>query len=882
MPRIAKYDFKKIERRWKDFWDRQGFFKIDTEQPGKKFYYLNMFPYPSGVLHVGHGRNYIIGDAVARYKKMRGFNVLNPMGFDAFGLPAENAAIENKTHPRQWTIANIEGMKKQFREWGIVYDWEREIRTCEPEYYRWNQWLFLQFYKRGLAYRADAVANWCPGCQTVLANEQVIDGHCERCDSPVEKRKLTQWFFKITEYAEQLLKDLEKLAHWPDRVRKMQHNWIGRSEGVEIEFALAPHPHLSSPAQGRGTEDEGVKVFTTRPDTIFGVTFMAIAPEHPLVEEFLTQEPNPKRREEMRAFVQKALQQGEIARGATDVEKEGFFTARYAVNPMNGEKIPIYIANYVLMEYGTGAIMGVPGHDQRDFEFAKKYGLEIRQVINAISAAEEQRWEGEGDAHEPLQTAYEGEGRLINSGLFNGLSSREAFRQIGEFLQARGLGRFAVKYKLRDWLISRQRYWGTPIPIIHCERCGVVPVPQSELPVKLPDVPFIGKKGLADIAEFYQTTCPQCKGSAKRDTDTMDTFVDSSWYYLRYISPHDSERPFDPDAVNRWLPVDQYVGGVEHAILHLMYSRFFTKALRDMGYLKFDEPFARLFTQGMIEHASYRCAEHNWIHPDEVQEGTQCPHCGRQLKIELNKMSKSKRNTISPQTVIDQYGADTERLYTLFMGPPDRDIAWSDEGVRGSFRFLNRVWTLVLSQARRLTDADANEINPAEFTDRERKVWQKLHQTIKSVTEDMEGFHFNTAVSAIMELSNELTDYVTEQSKKVNRALVKRALEDLVLLLSPFAPFIGEELWRRLGHAESVLEQRWPDYDEKALIGTVREIVVQVNGKLRDRLFVPVEISENRAELERLALAQIKARLDGKQIARVIVVPGRLVNIVVQ
>lgn len=866
MPRIAKYDFKKIEKRWKDFWDKQGFFKVDTNNTERKFYYLNMFPYPSGVLHVGHGRNYIIGDAFARYKKMRGFNVLNPMGFDAFGLPAENAAIENKTHPRDWTIANIEGMKRQFREWGIVYDWDREIRTCEPDYYKWNQWLFLQFYKRGLAYRAAAVANWCPGCETVLANEQVLDGRCERCDSIVEKRKLTQWFFKITQYAEELLKDLEKLEHWPERVKKMQYNWIGRSEGVEADFAVETPPPFPLKEGGQGVRS--LRVFTTRPDTIFGVTFMAIAPEHPLVEEFLAQEQDPHKRAQIEAFVQRVLQQGEIARSAVTVEKEGFFTGRYAINPINNERVPIYIANYVLMEYGTGAIMGVPAHDQRDFEFAKKYGLEIRRVIESAESTGE------------LLAAFEGEGWLVNSGQFNGLSSREAFQKIGEFLASRGLGRFAVRYKLRDWLISRQRYWGTPIPMIHCERCGIVPVPESELPVKLPNVPFIGKKGLAEIPEFYQTTCPQCHGPAQRDTDTMDTFVDSSWYFLRFVSPHEQTRPFDPEAVNRWLPVDQYVGGVEHAILHLLYSRFFTKALRDMGYLKFDEPFARLFTQGMIEHLAYRCPEHNWIHPSEVREGNTCPHCGRELKVDLHKMSKSKRNTISPQDVIERYGADTERLYTLFMGPPEKDIEWTDEGVRGSFRFLNRVWNLVLSQARKLTDIGA--LNPAQFTERERKAWQKLHHTIKAVTEDIEQFHFNTAVSAIMELTNELTDYVSENPRKTNKALVKRALEDLVLILSPFTPFVCEELWRRLGHDDAVLEQSWPSYDPQALHAAEREIVIQINGKVRDRLTVPAEISEDRAELEKRALAQIQARLDGKQVVKVIVVPGRLVNVVVK
>ncbi len=857
MPRIAKYNFKKIEKRWRDFWREHGFFAVNTKNPGQKFYYLNMFPYPSGVLHVGHGRNYIIGDAFARYKKMCGFQVLNPMGFDAFGLPAENAAIENKTHPRDWTIANIEGMKRQFHAWGIEYDWDREIRTCEPEYYRWNQWLFLQFYKNGLAYRAEAIANWCPGCETVLANEQVIDGHCERCDSGVIKKKLTQWFFKITQYAPQLLEDLEKLEHWPDRVKKMQRNWIGRSEGVEAEFAIENSPHK-------------LKIFTTRPDTIFGVTFMALAPEHPFIEEFIAQERDPKRREEMQAFIQRALQQGEIARGAADVEKEGYFTGRYAINPMSGEKIPIYIANYVLMEYGTGAIMGVPGHDTRDFEFARKYGLKIRRVIES----EENKGE--------LQAAFEGEGQLVNSGQFNGFTSQEAFHKIGEYLRQRGQGRFAIKYKLRDWLISRQRYWGTPIPMIHCPTCGTVPVPEEELPVRLPDVPFIGKKGLAEIPEFYQTTCPKCHGPAKRDTDTMDTFVDSSWYYLRFISPHDADRPFDSEAVNQWLPVDQYVGGVEHAILHLMYSRFFTKALRDMGHVKFDEPFLRLFTQGMIEYTSYRCSEHNWIAPPEVQEGNRCPHCGRELQTDLQKMSKSHLNVVSPQEVIDQYGADTERLYTLFMGPPDRDIEWSDEGVRGSFRFLNRLWVLVCSHTRKLADVNAGNLDLDIFTEREKKVWQKLHQTIKAVTEDIEQFHFNTAVAAIMELTNELSDYTTSHSRKLNKPMVKRALEDLILIVSPFTPFIAEELWRVMGHDGAVLDQPWPAFDPNALESAECEIIIQINGKVRARMIVSVDISQNQSELEKRALQQVEKRLDGKQIQKVIVVPGRLVNVVVK
>jgi leucyl-tRNA synthetase len=858
MPRVAKYDFKKIEKRWRAFWQKEGFFKVDeaSSKKKKKFYYLNMFPYPSGTLHVGHGRNYIIGDAFSRYMMMRGYAVMNPMGFDAFGLPAENAAIENKTHPRQWTISNIEEMKKQFYEWGIVYDWDRELRTCEPDYYRWNQWLFLQFYKKNLAHRSESIANWCTGCQTVLANEQVIDGHCERCDSQVEKRKLTQWFFKITQYAEQLLGDIEKLVHWPDRVRNMQRNWIGKSEGVETEFAIDGF-------------SEKLQIFTTRPDTIFGVTFMGLAPEHPLIEKFILKEQNPARAQEMRAFVQKVLQQGEIARGAAEVEKEGFFAGHYAINPLTHQKIPIYIANYILMDYGTGAIMGVPGHDERDFDFAKKYQLEIRRVIE------------NGEDKGELKQAFAGEGWLVNSGEFDGTKTDVAFRKIGEALESRGLGRFSVNFRMRDWLVSRQRYWGTPIPIVYCDHCGIVPIDEKELPVLLPNVPFIGKKGLAEIPEFYKTTCTKCGGPAKRDTDTMDTFVDSSWYFLRFISPQDDQKAFESEAVNRWLPVDQYVGGIEHATKHLLYSRFVTKALRDMGYLRFDEPFARLFTQGMIEHKSYRCSEHNWIRPTEVKEGDRCPYCEKSLKVEMNKMSKSKLNVVSPQEVFDECGTDTERIYTLFMGPPERDIEWSTEGVRGSSRFLNRLWNLIIKHAKKTASA-VSEIDPSQFSEAEKKVWHKLHVTIRAIGEDIESFRFNTAVSSAMELVNELTDYCETQGKTLNYVLLKRAFSDLVLIVSPFTPFIAEELWRRLGYEDAVLQQSWPAFDVRAIESVDKEIVIQINGKVRDRILVSPEIAENRTELEKRAMAQIKERLDGQSVAKVIVVPGKLVNIVVK
>jgi leucyl-tRNA synthetase len=933
---VERYDFKEIERKWRSFWEERGFFKADINDFEHKLYYLNMFPYPSGEMHVGHGRNYIIGDCLTRFYLMNGYNVLNPMGWDAFGLPAENAAIRHKAHPKKWTYAAIARYKEQFRDMGVQFDWEREITTCEPEYYKWTQWLFLKLYERGLAYRAAALVNWCPSCATSLANEQVVGGACERCGTPVTKRNLTQWFFKITAYAERLLRDLESLKDWPERVKLMQRNWIGRSEGAEVEFPLADRPG-------------SLKVFTTRPDTLWGATFMAVAPEHPLVERIL-EEARPTRREELQEFVERVLRVSEIERGAAEIEKEGYFTGWYALNPVNGEKIPIYVANYVLMGYGTGAIMAVPAHDERDFQFALKYGLPVIPVIKrpdgqakslvlkgtyrpglgeALKRAGFQFEEREGSlyvtlaedrrksyvelvqkfispgswtevigsgwefvfpdrvmnigslaeeravlAHcQELEPSLKGKrtvaeilwgvefyrdllfhaeyGEMINSGEMTGTPGEEAVKRTIAWLERRGLGRAAVNYRLRDWLISRQRYWGAPIPIIYCDKCGIVPVPEEDLPVLLPDVPTVTKEGLAGIPEFVKTTCPKCKGPARRETDTMDTFVDSSWYYLRYISPHDAERPFDSRLVNKWLPVDQYVGGVEHAILHLMYSRFITKALKDMGYLDFDEPFARLFTQGMV------CL-------------------GGQA------MSKSKGNIVSISEVVEEYGADTQRVYTLFMGPPDKDIEWSPTDIAGSSRFLKRVWQLVNEHLEVVRDAD-RPFNPAELEGPDRALWRELNRAIKVVTEDIRSFHFNTAVSALMELVNALYDY-TAEARAINAPLLKRALEDLVLILSPFAPFICEELWERLGHREAVLENRWPSYDERALIVEEREIVVQVNGKVRGRLTVPVELAADQEELKRraLELEAIKRQLDARKIERVIVVPGKLINLVVR
>ena len=958
---VEEYDFKKIEERWRDFWREKKFFHADIKDTRKKFYYLNMFPYPSGYLHVGHGRNYIIGDVVTRFYLMRGYNILNPMGWDAFGLPAENAAIDHGIHPRDWTLKNIAHAKEQFRAWGIEYDWDREITTCLPDYYKWTQWLFLQLYKHGLAYKKRATVNYCPTCDTVLANEQVVGGVCERCGTPPVKKTLEQWFFKITAYADQLLDDLKKLDGWPENVKKMQANWIGRSEGAEVKF------HTE-----KGDE---IVVFTTRPDTLWGATFMVLAPEHPLVDSLTT----PTQRAAVNAYRKETEQRTEIERTSTEREKTGVFTGGYAINPVNGEKIPVWIADYVLMTYGTGAIMAVPAHDERDFAFALKFGLPIIPVIERSdgvvrsfvrNAAVDSEFAAAlatgGFAHETsddgimvdltvsdldgylallrehlrpegwasvagarfafvfddgvreldsaaadreiisrlqkidpslseMRTAMEvlaaipayadvlfhaDHGTMLHSGEFTGTPGEEAVDKVIAWLEETGKGKRAVNYRLHDWLISRQRYWGAPIPIIYCEKCGIVPVPEDDLPVLLPDVEFIGKKGLADIPGYAETKCPICGGPARRDTDTMDTFVDSSWYYLRFISPDRDDVPFVKEDVDNWLPVDQYVGGVEHAILHLLYSRFITKALHDMGYVSFDEPFKRLFTQGMICHTAYRCPEHGWLYPHEVKDG-RCPHCGRELETYNFSMSKSKKNVVSPEEIIERYGADTERLYTLFMGPPDRDIEWTEEGVRGAFRFINRFWTLVLSQAERVKAAPP-QVDPSALDAAGRALWRRYNRTVKKVTEDIEGkFNFNTAVAAVMELTNELSHYVEGEG---DDALVRAVIEGLVLILSPFIPFVCEELWRRIGHDDAILEQPWPEYTADALEEEVLEIPVQINGKVRARVQVPAAVGSDPEALKQAALADpaVQKRLDGKEPVKVIAIPGKMVSIVVR
>lgn len=823
----SKYDFKAIEPKWQQHWEANGFFRVDEDPSKPKYYDLEMFPYPSGNLHMGHVRNYAIGDVIARFKKANGFNVLHPMGWDAFGLPAENAAIKHKTYPSKWTYANIENMKSQLKTLGISYDWDREVATCKPDYYKFTQWMFLKLYEHNLAYKKSAAVNWCPSCQTVLANEQVVDGACERCETVVEKKQLEQWFFKITDYAQRLLDDLKLLPGWPDKVKTMQKNWIGRSEGCEFSLAVAD-------------SDEILTVFTTRPDTVFGVTYMVMAPEHPLVVKLCQ---NTGQEKQVQEFINKIKYMSDLDRTAADVEKEGVFTGAYAINPLNGEKIPIWIANYVLMDYGTGAIMAVPAHDQRDFDFARKYNIPIRVVIKSEDSP--------ADAGE-MSGAYTGDGVMVNSGSYNGLNVEEGKKQIINYMEANNIGKTTVNFRLRDWLISRQRYWGAPIPIVYCENCGAVPVPEEQLPVMLPDaVEFRpnGESPLNSVESFYKTTCPCCGQPARRETDTMDTFVCSSWYFDRYCSPHLTATPFSKAAADYWMPVDQYIGGVEHAILHLMYARFITKFLYDIKMLSCQEPFTNLLTQGMV-----------------LKEGS--------------KMSKSKGNVVSPEDIINTYGADTARLFILFASPPERDLEWNDQGVEGCYRFLNRVWRIISEYV----DA-IREVNiPAEFDNLDpdaRQLRFKTHATIKKVTEDIElRFNFNTAISAIMELVNTLSNY--SDAEEQDLCVIKESINNLLILLSPFSPHICEELWSMIGHKQSIYLEPWPKYDEKALEQDEIEIVVQINGKVKEHLRVPASASEDDLRQISLNSAKIVELTKDKKIIKVIAVPLKLVNIVIK
>lgn len=823
-----RYFPQDIEKKWQEKWSKEEAFKTDLDRNKPEYYVLEMFPYPSGNLHMGHVRNYSIGDVIARYKVMQGFNVLHPMGFDAFGMPAENAAIKHGVQPADWTFSNMDNMKRQQREIGLSYDWDREVATCTPEYYRWTQWLFLLFYKRGLAYKKKASVNWCDKCNTVLANEQVIDGQCWRCDSAVEKKALEQWFFKITDYADVLLEDLKELKGWPERVKTMQENWIGRSQGAEFSFDV---PEIN----------ETIPVYTTCQHTVFGVTYVVLAAEHPMVEKLIDGKENAA---QVRDFVTKVRNQSDLERTSSELEKEGIFTGSYAVNPFNGEQVPIWITNYVLYEYGTGAVMGVPTHDERDWAFAEKYHLPKKLVVNnpekTLTLAE-------------MTNAYTEAGILENSGSFSGLDTETAKSKILAWLEEQKLGTKRVNYRLRDWLVSRQRYWGAPIPVIYCPDCGVVPVPEEDLPVMLPDnVKFEAGavSPLAQVEDFVHCTCPKCGKQARRETDTMDTFICSSWYYLRYTDPKNDKAAFASDKANYWMPVDQYIGGIEHAILHLLYSRFFTKVLKDAGLVNFNEPFKNLLTQGMV-----------------IKDGS--------------KMSKSKGNVVSPEEIIAKYGADTARLFILFAAPPERDLEWSEQGVEGAYRFLNRVWRIVDHFAVGVARGNA-AYDVGTLTKEERDLRRVLHATIKKVTDDIGNrFNFNTAISSIMELVNAIYT-IKDKQAAVNDGLCREAITGLLKMLAPFAPHMTEELWSEIIGQGSIHKAKWPVCNEAAMVLEEVEIVLQINGKVRDKITVGANLDAKELEIIALDQTRVKELIEGKTVVKVICVPKKLVNIVVK
>ncbi|MFW6107269.1 MAG: leucine--tRNA ligase [bacterium] len=897
MPR-ASYPFAEIEPKWQAHWQETELFECDVDDASRPPYYcLTMYPYPSGALHMGHVINYSIGDALVRYHLMQGENVLSPMGWDSFGLPAENAAIKAGVPPAVSTRANIDKMREQMTRAGWGYDWRREIATSHPGYYRWTQWLFLQFYKAGLASRRMAPVNWCPSCQTVLANEQVHDGGCERCGSRVEPRDLEQWFLAMSRYAQRLLDGHQALrGKWPDRVLKMQQQWIGRSEGARIDFRIE--------APGTGVDGQTLPVFTTRPDTTYGVTFMALAPEHPHVEKLLANHP---RRQEMMEAVRRMRAQSVVERTSEESEKEGIPTGHRVVNPFDGSKAPIWVTNYALMEYGTGAVMAVPAHDERDLRFARGYGIPVKVVIQP---------EGESLDPDTMEHAYVEDGVQVNSGPFDGMGNRQAIRAMTQHAKDHGFGDFTVHYRLRDWLVSRQRYWGAPIPIVYCPTCGEVAVPEADLPVLLPDEVEFSRSGqspLETCEEWVHTTCPTCSGPARRETDTMDTFVDSSWYFLRYLTPRDEERAFDRERCRRWLPVHQYVGGIEHATMHLIYARFFTMVLHDLGLLDFEEPFERLFCQGMVCNEAYRAdyyflagsrepvpeddvarradgtavrasdgkpvvLERVWLPAEEVDaEKLVRTTDGHPVHVEMAKMSKSKYNGVAPDELFGQYGADTVHTYILFVGPADQDIEYSDQGVIGVHRFLNRFWNLVGHWAPRLADVDG-AVAEEELDGASKALRRKAHQSLRRVTESFDPpFRFNTAIAAIMELANEIRDRAEEARSP---AAVREAVAIAVQCLSPFAPHLCEELWHRLGHEQSVFRASWPRYDAEAAKAEEIEIPIQVNGKVRSRVTVDAEIDEEGLREAALADAKVRARLADKQVERVVVVPRRLVNIV--
>ena len=829
------YDFEAIELKWQRIWAEKGDFAVHEDESKEKYYVLEMLPYPSGALHLGHVRNYSLGDSFARFKSMRGYNVLHPIGWDAFGLPAENAAIRNKVPPGRWTRDNIARMTRQCLRMGWSYDWSREIATCTPEYYRWNQWFFLQMYGKGVAFKSSGTVNWCEQCQTVLANEQVVNGRCWRDDSVVVQKDLEQWNLRTTAYAEELLQDLDKLKAWPDKVLTMQRNWIGKSAGTRVRFPVVD------------AEDLEIEIFTTRLDTIYGASFMVLAPEHPEVRSWLD---DPTHGKELKAFLEEMQQQDRTVRSSEDTEKQGVFTGRYAVNPFSQERIPIWIANFVLMEYGTGAIMAVPAHDQRDYEFAEKYKLPIPTVIEP--------------ADDPAETeperAFSDYGQLVNSGSFSGLTSKEAQEKMAEFAQAEGIGEKSISYRLRDWGFSRQRYWGTPIPIIYCDRCGTLPVPEDQLPVLLPETEqlSLGGSPLAKVPDFVQVDCPSCGGKARRETDTMDTFMDSSWYFYRYTDAQIESHAIRQSAVRYWFPVDIYIGGVEHAILHLIYMRFFTKVLRDLGLVALDEPVRTLFTQGMV-----------------LKDGA--------------KMSKNQGNVVAPDEIVGEYGADTLRLFIQFCAPPEGDLEWSHKGLEGSFRFLNRLWRMLFRFHRRLPtlETEAGEASGSissrgpEVQSEDRKLRRKLHQTTRKVTQDLERLHQNTAIAAIMELLNSVYDYVDATEPEPDLELLREVLETMALLVAPFAPHFGEEMRSVLGHQSRLKSASWPEFDPELAREEEIEVVIQVNGKVRAKIVTASGVSSD--EMKKLALGdeRIESYIAGKRMIKLVVVPEKLVNIVV-
>ena len=815
-----------IEKKWKEFWEENKTHELDTNSDKPKYYALSMFPYPSGKLHMGHVRNYTITDVIARYKKMNGYNVLHPMGWDSFGLPAENAAMKHGANPKNWTLENIKYMKGQLKSLGLMYDWSREVATCLPDYYKWTQWLFLQFYKKGLAYKKEAAVNWCNTCATVLANEQVIDGKCWRCDDTVEKKYLSQWFLKITDYADRLLEDIDKLEGWPDSVKTMQKNWIGKSQGAILRFKVKEIEGLEIP------------VYTTRPDTVHGITYLVVAPEYKDIEKLTT----PEQKDEVEKYRANARKMTEIERLSTERKKTGVFLGTHGINPFTGEEFPLYTADYALVEYGTGAVMAVPAHDERDFAFAKQYNLPVKVVI-----------ENPENPSECKDAAYIDEGVLVNSNEFDGMNNKEAMKAITQKAVDKGFGEFKTQFRLRDWLISRQRYWGAPIPVVYCDKCGVQPVPEEQLPVLLPeDVDFsvVGKSPITTSKTFLETTCPICGGKAIRETDTMDTFICSSWYYLRYADPHNTDLPFSKEIANKWLPVDQYVGGIEHAILHLLYSRFFTKALKDMGLLNFDEPFKNLLTQGMV-----------------LKDGS--------------KMSKSKGNTVDPDEIFENYGADTARLFILSDSPPARDFDWSDAGVEGCYKFLNRVWRLFASNQDKIT---LDYKIPENLTKANDDLLRTTHIAIKGITGDISNeFQFNTVISKYRELTNSIYDWVSKtQWTEEDKQIFSFASLSLLKLMAPVTVFMSEEIYQSLGAKESIHTSRWLEWDENLAKASGITLVLQVNGKLRDKIDVVQGLSKD--ELEKIAMSsdKVKQLTEGKQIVKTIVVPDKLVNIVVK